>query len=55
MASTEAKPRRLEVWLVSLGAAGRREPRNNRPPIMVSADQLSTGTAAGTGPPQSKQ
>jgi mRNA interferase MazF len=42
MASTE--PRRGEVWLVSLGAARAGEPGKNRPSIVVSADQLATGS-----------
>jgi mRNA interferase MazF len=44
MASTE--PRRGEVWLVALGAARRGEPGKHRPALVVSADQLSAGTAA---------
>lgn len=44
MASSE--PRRGEVWLVSLGA-GRAggDPGKNRPAVVVSVDELSTGTA----------
>jgi mRNA interferase MazF len=42
MASTE--PRRGEVWLVSLGAARAGEPGKNRPSIVVSADELATGS-----------
>ncbi|MGH2712408.1 MAG: type II toxin-antitoxin system PemK/MazF family toxin [Thermoleophilaceae bacterium] len=41
MASTE--PRRGEVWLVSLGAARKGEPGKNRPAIVVSVDEISTG------------
>lgn len=41
MASTE--PRRGEIWLVSLGAARKGEPGRNRPAIVVSVDELSTG------------
>jgi mRNA interferase MazF len=41
MASTE--PRRGEIWLVSLGAARSGEPGKNRPAVIVSVDQLSTG------------
>jgi mRNA interferase MazF len=44
MASTE--PRRGEVWLVSFGAARRGEPGKHRPAIVVSAEELSAGTAA---------
>ncbi len=43
MASIE--PRRGEVWLVSLGAARAGEPGKHRPAIVISVDQLSTGTA----------
>jgi mRNA interferase MazF len=43
MASTE--PRRGEVWLVSLGAARAGEPGKNRPAVVVSVDELSTGAA----------
>ncbi len=42
MASTE--PRRGDIWLVSLEAARRGEPGKNRPAIVVSADELLTGT-----------
>jgi mRNA interferase MazF len=41
MASTE--PHRGEVWLVSLGAARSGEAGKNRPAIVVSVDQLSSG------------
>lgn len=41
MASTE--PRRGEIWLVSLGAARKGEPGKNRPAIITSVDELSTG------------
>lgn len=41
MASTE--PRRGEIWLVSRGAARRGEPGKNRPAIVISVDELSTG------------
>lgn len=43
MASTSEEPRRGEVWLVSLGAGRSREPAKNRPAIVVSVDQVSTG------------
>ncbi|HYM53840.1 MAG TPA: type II toxin-antitoxin system PemK/MazF family toxin [Solirubrobacteraceae bacterium] len=43
MASTE--PRRGEVWLVSLGAGRPGEPVKNRPAVVVSVDELSTGGA----------
>jgi mRNA interferase MazF len=41
MASSE--PRRGEVWLTSLGAARRGEPGKNRPAIVISVDEISTG------------
>lgn len=41
MASTE--PRRGEVWLVSFGAARAGEVGKNRPAIVVSIDELSSG------------
>jgi mRNA interferase MazF len=41
MASTE--PRRGEIWLTSLGAARKDEPGKNRPAIVVSVDEISTG------------
>jgi len=41
MASTE--PRRGEIWLTSLGAVRRGEPGKNRPAIIVSVDEISTG------------
>lgn len=41
MASTE--PRRGEIWLVSLGAVRKGEPGKNRPAIVVSVDDISTG------------
>ena len=41
MASTEA--RRGEIWLVSLGAARTGEPGKNRPAIVVSVDEITTG------------
>jgi mRNA interferase MazF len=44
MASTE--PRRGEVWLVAFGAARRGEPGKHRPAVVISVDQLSTGTVA---------
>ncbi len=40
MASTD--PRRGEIWLVALGAAGPGEPGKNRPAIIVSVDDLVT-------------
>jgi mRNA interferase MazF len=42
MASTE--PRRGEIWLVSLGAARKGEPGKNRPAIVVSVNELLTGS-----------
>ncbi len=42
MASTE--PARSEVWLVSLGASRPGEPGKNRPAVVISVDDLSTGT-----------
>ncbi len=41
MESTE--PRRGEIWLTSLGAARKGEPGKNRPAILVSVDEISTG------------
>ena len=41
MASTE--PRRGEIWLVSLGATRRGEPGKNRPAIVISVDEISSG------------
>jgi len=41
MASPE--PRRGEIWLVSLGAARRGEPGENRPAIVVSVDEIVAG------------
>lgn len=41
--TASAEPRRGEIWLVSLGAARRGEPGKNRPAIVVSVDELSTG------------
>ena len=38
-------PRRGEIWLVALGAARTGEPGKNRPAVVVSVDQLSTGAA----------
>jgi mRNA interferase MazF len=43
MASTE--PCRGEVWLVSLGTGRAGEPGKNRPAVVVSVDELSTGAA----------
>jgi mRNA interferase MazF len=42
MASTE--PHRGEIWLVSLGASRRGEPGKNRPAIIISVDELLTGS-----------
>lgn len=41
MASPE--PRRGEIWLVSLGAAGKGEPGKNRPAIVMSVDGIAAG------------
>ena len=41
MASTE--PRRGEIWLTSLGAARKGEPGKNRPALVASVDEISTG------------
>jgi mRNA interferase MazF len=38
-----AEPRRGDIWLVSLGAARKGEPGKNRPAIVVSVDEISTG------------
>lgn len=43
MASTE-QPRRGEIWLVSLGAGRRGEPAKTRPAIVISVDELLTGS-----------
>jgi mRNA interferase MazF len=43
MASTE-RPARGEIWLVSLGAGRRGEPAKTRPAIVLSVDELLTGT-----------
>jgi len=43
--STDA-PRRGEIWLVALGAGRAGEPGKTRPAIVVSVDELSTGTSA---------
>ncbi len=43
MASAEG-PSRGEIWLVSLGAARKGEPGKNRPAIVISADELLSGT-----------
>ena len=42
MDSTE--PRRGEIWLVALGAARRGEPGKTRPAIIVSVDELVSGS-----------
>lgn len=41
MESTE--PRRGEIWLVALGAARKGEPGKNRPAIVISVDEISSG------------
>jgi mRNA interferase MazF len=41
MASIE--PRRGEVWLVAFGASRDGEPGKNRPAVVVSIDELTTG------------
>ena len=38
-----SEPRRGEIWLVSLGAARKGEPGKNRPALVVSVDEISTG------------
>ena len=43
MASTDA-PRRGEIWLVALGAGRDGEPGKTRPAVVVSVDELTTGT-----------
>jgi mRNA interferase MazF len=43
MASTDA-PRRGDIWLVALDAAGAGEPGKTRPAVVVSVDELTTGT-----------
>jgi mRNA interferase MazF len=42
MESTE--PRRGEIWLVSLGAGREGEPGKNRPAVLISADELASGS-----------
>ncbi len=42
MASTE--PRRGEIWLASLGASRKGEPGKNGPAIVISVDDLVTGS-----------
>lgn len=42
MASSD--PRRGEIWLVSLGPARHGEPGKNRPAIVVSVDEINSGT-----------
>ena len=43
MASTE--PVRGEIWLASLGASRPGEPGKNRPAVIVSVDELTTGSS----------
>lgn len=43
MASTE--PFRGQVWLVSLGAGRAGEPGKNRPAVVISVDDISTGAS----------
>jgi mRNA interferase MazF len=43
MVSSEG-PARGDIWLVSLGAARRGEPGKNRPSVVVSVDDLLSGT-----------
>ncbi|MBA3286697.1 MAG: type II toxin-antitoxin system PemK/MazF family toxin [Acidimicrobiia bacterium] len=45
MASTDV-PRRGEIWLVTLGAARAGEPGRTRPAVVVSVDELSSGSPA---------
>jgi mRNA interferase MazF len=40
---TSTEPRRGEIWLASLGAARKEEPGKNRPAIVISVDEISTG------------
>lgn len=42
--TASAEPSRGEIWLVSLGAAREGEPGKNRPAIVISVDELNTGT-----------
>lgn len=39
------EPRRGELWLVAFGTARAGEPGKHRPAVVVSADELLTGTA----------
>ena len=43
MASTDL-PRRGEIWLVAFGAARRGEPGENRPAVIVSAEEWARKT-----------
>lgn len=45
MASTDSRPRRGEIWLVSLGTGRRGEAAKNRPAIVVSVEQILGGAA----------
>jgi mRNA interferase MazF len=38
-----SEPRRGEIWLVSLGAAGKGEAGKNRPAIVISVDEIAAG------------
>lgn len=37
------EPRRGEIWVVSLGAGKKGEPGKNRPAIVISIDEISSG------------
>jgi mRNA interferase MazF len=45
MAEPVARPHRGEIWLVALGAARQGELGKTRPAIVVSVDDLQTGSA----------
>lgn len=38
-----AEPRRGEIWLTSLGTARRGKPGKNRPAVVISVDEITTG------------
>ncbi len=39
-----SSPLRGEIWLVSLGASREGEPGKNRPAVLVTADELASGS-----------
>lgn len=46
MDSTDAAPRRGDIWLVALGAGRASEPAKTRPAVVVSVDDLYVGVLA---------